>query len=80
MLKIRSAIVFGSVLLSIKTRVSKCWITEEVRRLMRARNYLEKSSGELGTPWTESASGGCFNLVKKQLMDAKVDHFEGSPE
>ena len=53
------------------------WITEEVRRVMRARNYFRKEFRKTRDPMDWEHFRKLRNLVKRQLKDAKIDHFEG---
>ena len=64
----------------VKVRVrqdSLPWITEEVRRVMRARNYFRKKFRKTKDPTEWEHFRKLCNLVKRQLKDAIVDHFEG---
>ncbi len=63
----------------VKVRVrpdSIPWITVEVRRLMRARNYYRNKHRKTGDPMDWERFKKLRNLVKRQLRAAKASHFK----
>ena len=63
-------------LVKVRMKKDSCeWIDEDIRRLMRARNYYRRKYQKMRNPEDWKMFKGLRNEVNRQMRQAKVGHF-----